>query len=368
MLSVLLNGAASLYNLHLEEPLTILKMVLRLAFLLAGITVLLVAGAMLPERGSRPSGWLAYVWWPGVVDSTSTAIVVRDMVSGHELRVSGTLSANPFAPLSWSPDGRLAFSARTDPNLPGSDLYLWDWRTGAITLIYDAGEYDTTPEWIDSERLMVVEGYFTLDLRVKVLNVATGTVQDISLDRSSLTAAPSRDGRVAFVSNTDDHIFTIKVADLATGEVTNITETPAMLSSPNWSPDGRLVFMLKQEDWDLYVIDPTTRITTQITDLETWDTNPVWSADGRIAYERSLSPYNSQLLVLDVASGTTVEVTKADAGIVGKPVWLPDGRLAYTATDDGEFVDMHMYDFNTQTTTRVTNTPSISEFYPAWMP
>ena len=75
----------------------------------------------------------------------------------------------------------------------------------------------------------------------------------------------------------------LRVQDLASGKVREISSRPGINGAPAWSPDGsKLALTLSyQGSPDIYVYDLNTDQLTQLTHNSAIDTEPSWSANGR---------------------------------------------------------------------------------------
>jgi Tol biopolymer transport system component len=145
----------------------------------------------------------------------------------------------------------------------------------------------------------------------------------------------SPDGRrIAFVGSNELGGSSIDIAEVATGNVTQLTKPGHEQSAPDWSPDGsRLVFVRGGSGpASIVVLDVASGSVTVI--VKSWGAeDPVWSPDGNlIAYSGSDGSLDVSDLWLVRADGSAqrrfVDVAKQDLS----PAWSPDGRsIAFTA-------------------------------------
>jgi Tol biopolymer transport system component len=163
----------------------------------------------------------------------------------------------------------------------------------------------------------------------------------------------SRDGRIAFVRDGD--IWTVGEDG---GHVRRVTDTTAHEESPDWSPDGRLVW----SDGHRLLVDG--RALTRPPRASQDDRSPQWSPDGRLIAFSSTRPGPSNAglyLVRPDGSGLRrlTRPTGAD-GVPGDdamPAWRPDGSgLVFVSNRDGNW-ELYSLDLATLSTRRLTRTP-----------
>jgi dipeptidyl aminopeptidase/acylaminoacyl peptidase len=160
----------------------------------------------------------------------------------------------------------------------------------------------------------------------------------------------SPDGRrLAFVR--EDEIWVIEADG---SRLAKVTGHKAGTHSPRWSPDGkRLAFVSRRRGWSqIWVIDaPVPRRGRPANEPKPPEAHPLtpagtdvigfaWSRDaGRVAYttQRQLDDLETaQIVVVDVGDGSE-RVVAGEASFDTGPAWLPDGSLLYLSDADGWF-------------------------------
>ncbi len=146
---------------------------------------------------------------------------------------------------------------------------------------------------------------------------------------NDITPAVSPDGkRIAFASNRNG-FYDLYALDLSTGEVAQITDTPAYDASPTWSPD---LAWLAFETYQNGNLD--------------------------IALQSLADPAQAPILLTD------------DAAAEHSPAWAPNGREIAFVSDANGSADIWLADLNKTDNrfTDLTNTPQAAEAHPAWSP
>jgi anti-sigma factor RsiW len=311
-------------------------------FLIASLSILVLAGGTAVIVGSRGAGLLFPVSSPTATPAQSVAAQAspssapeptptpspRPTPSGIVVptpNLDGPLVAGEVAAMVT--DGRLVI--RTLP------------KTGADSAIFKTKIYP-------GQRVLTLEGPVEADgypwYRVRVGEIE-GWVAAAGLDGAPWLA-PVRNGVIAFVRDANDGlgeaIYTIG-ADGVTGE-------RILFSDPNlvhydqltWSPDGRrLAFVGTPSDsingsTEIYTIDADGSNLVRITQNEVNDDSPAWSPDStrlalRVDQADPIAPVDSNVVVTTVdGPGVTI------LGPGRNPSWSPDGlSIATTVTEGG---------------------------------
>ena len=154
------------------------------------------------------------------------------------------------------------------------------------------------------------------------------------------------------------------------GEPRNVSLTPSARElSVSWSPDGRWLAYLSDAsgEYEIHVRahdgrgEPR-RVTT---DGDIWRFAPVWSPDSKkLAY----SDKRLRLRWVDVATGRTIEVDRADRNEIGEYTWSPDSRwLAYTKIDARGLSQIYVHELGTKGGRPLVESHA-NDSSPAWDP
>lgn len=101
-----------------------------------------------------------------------------------------------------------------------------------------------------------------------------------------MSPAWSPDGKhIAFVSFKDNR-SSIKVIDIDSGEIENLTNFPGINGAPRWSPDGSQMAVVLSVDGapKIYILTLASKTMYRLTDGPAIDTEPCWSPNGSEIY------------------------------------------------------------------------------------
>ena len=146
-----------------------------------------------------------------------------------------------------------------------------------------------------------------------------------------------------FSDNRRLHLF---VADVASKQVTQLTDGTNYEHSIDWSPDSKsLAFLSNHEpdpdfffNYDIFTIDVASKAVKRLTETKNNEFGPTWSPDGKqIAYpglkrlmtSSETNMEDDHVWLLDVASGARTELGAQVDNRQGRPQWSPDGKFLY---------------------------------------
>ncbi|NKB72435.1 MAG: hypothetical protein GKR89_35610 [Candidatus Latescibacteria bacterium] len=245
--------------------------------------------------------------------------------------------------------GKIAFFSDRDGN---REIYIMDEDgTNPVNLTNNPAE-DFRPAFSpDGRRIAFVSdrdgtqrngqtgsGIYAVDIDGTNLVNLTG-----HLDGLSRYAHPtwSPDGRrIAFSAwtalNTD-----IYAVDIASGNLTRLTDDPALDDYPSWSPEGNsIVYSSSQISpfTRLFSIDLDSGVSTQVS-AGSADLDPIWSSDGAwLVFARFdvLAGGTFELQVVQLGQDEPVQLTNNQLNDWGAG-WSPDGsRIVFASQQDGQ--------------------------------
>ncbi|MCB1489330.1 MAG: PD40 domain-containing protein, partial [Bauldia sp.] len=200
---------------------------------------------------------------------------------------------------------------------------------GTLVYAYDGELWRLKPGATDPEQI---------DIRIRQSNLVDGPATVPVNDQATEIVLSPNGNELALIARGE-----VFVVSLASGATRRITATPAMERFLTFSPDGRRLAYasMRDGDWDIYEARltreedkgfsgtaPFEEVAIVDTDSDTYQ--PVYSPDGgRIAYLNN----RTEIRVLDIASGTSVEVLPGDAAYS-----YNDGDMQYAWSPDGKWL------------------------------
>lgn len=256
---------------------------LSLMFVLCVFVLLLVAiGLSLLIGGAIPTQQLVYKG-----GDSSLAIYILDV--NRNLTVPIYRDTIPFETrLAWSPDGtRLIFISQEATN---QEIYMLEVESGVVRNITNHPANDSSPLWLDNERVIFWSLRDNGFKRAYLINVETNHLEPVTNPMvnnadSGLTWSP--DGTRYALTSYRNGKPEIYVRDLQETESHRITDNDSFDYAPAWSPDGtQLAFWSDREDGKMrvYIMDATGENVRPVTGIidgtRTFSWAVAWSADG----------------------------------------------------------------------------------------
>ena len=188
------------------------------------------------------------VWSPNAraIAYTSWRRGYQDVFVSHiyegrlETPAGGSRDVHNWLP-AWSPDGtQLAFTSNRDGN---SELHVMNADGTDVRRLTNHPDIDTTPTWSPQGRQIAFTSDRTGAPQIYVVDIDGTGLRRITFesycDRPTWSPAPYNE--IAYSSRTSPVGHDIKVVDLATNEVRQLTFGLGTNESPSYSPNGRHV-------------------------------------------------------------------------------------------------------------------------------
>jgi serine/threonine protein kinase/Tol biopolymer transport system component len=205
------------------------------------------------------------------------------------------------------------------------------------------------------------------------------TATDVAASPVDLSVTPvGGSGQVAYVSDRTD-LPQVYLVDLASLNLTQITNMPEGACQPAWSPDGeRLVFISPCKGMDeiyygasLYLINADGSDLMPIGSVPGGDFDPAWSPDGKSIAFTSLRTGQMEIFVMNAEDPSSItQITKGAKSIESRqPAWSPDGsQLAYVVKRFGVYQLWLMNADGTEQKQIVRSGVAFSDYLPTWSP
>ncbi len=185
------------------------------------------------------------------------------------------------------------------------------------------------PNWAPDNSKLAFVSFRTGKPEINIYSYTDGSRLAFPMFNSfASTPAISPDGtQIAFALRSPRGDTDIYVSKLDGSERRNITNNPAIDTSPTWSPSGKQIAFASGLPSQICICDVDganlRRIVKEGGDAD----SPAWSPDGRwIAFQwKPHLATNYDLFMVEVSSGRIYQLT-SNSGSNENPSWAPDGR------------------------------------------
>lgn len=236
-------------------------------------------------------------------------------------------------------------------------------------VILDSGEPIMSPAWSADGQWIAYVSFESRLPAVYVQQLSSGVRRLVSA-RAGVNNAPafSPDGRkLALTLSGSGGNLDIWLLDLATQQLTRLTDDPAADTEAAWSPDGSSIYFTSDraggpQIYRLNVANPS-RI-QRITFDSSYDARPAVSPDGKRLAFITLEGHDYRIAVQDLASGT---VTVLSHGHLDQsPSFAPNGATIIYAGRDGDTDALQTVSVDGLVTQRLSGQGEVRE--PVWGP
>jgi TolB protein len=271
-------------------------------------------------------------------DAGTGNLYIYPIAGGDRLQITSG-GAWDYKP-TVSPDGRwLAFSRSHEGP---SEIWLMPYPTGQAFSLTASGGDDRWPTWSSSGDKLLFHRLVDRGVAIQVFDRKTGKVRSV-VDAAENPGPSSFDpsGRRIVYSWRSETGEKLRLRDLKSGTVEDIPMA-GEASFPRWSPDGRrIAFALKQEArWTIATLDLRSKAIRVFPDGNARGIRSAldWSPDSRrIVFHASTAPFEANLYLLDVESGSVRNLTK-DHWYSESPAFTRDGNgITFMSTRGGNW-------------------------------
>jgi TolB protein len=246
--------------------------------------------------------------------------VDRDGHSPRPLTRMGSLTISP----SVSPDGKLAFLT-----YKGGPPEIWGQQKpdGPFVRLYPIkptqGGTLSTPVWSpDGKRLAFVEGDRRGNTNIKILDLHSHRVRQLT-DKSGINTEPSWNPSGTQIAFTSDRAGSpdVYLMEEDGSNVRKLTTEGKYNASPAWSPDGSMIAYVSRFDsgFDLFVFKLMEGKAYQLTRGPGSSESPAWSPDGRFLVYTNTASGSSRLFTIDLSGNAPQQLS--DLSPAQSPEW-----------------------------------------------
>lgn len=149
--------------------------------------------------------------------------------------------------------------------------------------------------------------------------------------------------------------YILEVADMDGFNPKPLVQSDEPIMSPSWSPDGRkLAFVsFESKESEIYLIDVASGKRKLLTTFPGINGAPAWSPDGQklaLVLSKDGSP---NIYLMDIATKRLTKITDGYS-IDTEPAWSPDGQYVYFTSNRGGKPQIYKADLNAKKVSRVT--------------
>ncbi|MBN1430128.1 MAG: PD40 domain-containing protein [Anaerolineae bacterium] len=251
---------------------------------------------------------------------------------------------------------------------PGLYYLTSDGQFSSSLELGDAHQHTAWPDVSpDGSKIAFVSMTSTLQIiGIFVLDHADDTIFQVT-QGDGTNPSWSPDGtRLAYTCNNGTDVCVINIDGT---EQANLTaDSERMESYPDWTMDGRIVFMSNRDVSDkgryseLYIMNPDgTGVALLTHDEKAYNANPSVSPDGtRIVYESDRDVANkSEIYIMNIDGSDNVRITTDDSWNQN-PVWAPDGHSLLFAMSGGDG-NIDLYTINLDGSNKFRLTQNVGE-------
>lgn len=214
--------------------------------------------------------------------------------------------------LKWSPDGRyLAFTSDMDGEVTiggNKEIYIYELASGELSQLTKNEVSDNYISWSPDSNRIAFKSFREDNADIYVVDIENGNEQRLTTESTIDTTYPSwsPDGKMIAFNIVVPGTYLIYVMDSDGGNLRMIADTAYWAAPPfniSWSPDNeKIAFSANvREGSVLRIVDVQSRELKQLTNEGGMVVFPKWSPDGEwITFEGAIEGIGSQICVIKV--------------------------------------------------------------------
>ncbi|MCJ7873003.1 Tol-Pal system beta propeller repeat protein TolB [Phaeobacter sp. J2-8] len=269
-------------------------------------------------------------------------------------------------------DSRVVFVSETGPkNERKKRLGIMDYDGANVQYLTDSSSIVLAPRFSPTGDRVLYTSYATGFPRIHVLDVGDTRSRILETQSDKMSFAPrfAPNGVTAVYSLSEGSNTDIFTMDLASGQSSRLTNTPAIETAPSYSPDGgRIVFESDRSgSQQLYIMSANGGEAQRISFGQGRYGTPVWSPRGDlIAFTKQhKGRFHIGVMRTDGSEERLLTASFLDEG----PTWAPNGRvIMFTRETQGASGQSNLYsvDVSGRNLKRVRTPGAASD--PSWGP
>ena len=249
------------------------------------------------------------------------------------------------------------------------EIYVIDYDGKNLRRLTNDKSIALLPRWSPSRKEILYTSYRNGNPDLALLSLETGRTQMISAHRGlNASASFSPDGKTIVATLSYQGTPNLYLLDRQGAILRRLTKSKSLDTSASFSADGRkIVFVSDRPGFpQIYRMDLDGTNAERLSESG-WCDSPVWSPLGdKIAYSRGAGQGRHDIMVLDIQSGKTSQIT-SEAGKNENPAFSPDGRfIAFSSTRNGKR-EIHIATIDGAIQKKLADIPGSSST-PAWEP
>lgn len=293
------------------------------------------------QEPSDPTGQIAYVY----LSKQGHVICTMTLDTGDEKCVPHTVDTDQSDPI-WSPNGTLlAYQVHFDDQPPETHLYDVNLNTDTI-LPTSWFIYSWSP---DGSQFLATDFHDERGFgEIVTIQLASNQITQLTQNEvADMRPVWSPDGQqIAYLSGYPDADLMVMNADGSNPKQLTEGLKISLEVQPHWSPDGTQIAFVSSvegrfEASEIYLINTDGSNLRQLTTLGDTTFDPRWSPDGKRlvfwgfsddAYDEAGTFTGADIFVINTDGSELTNLTD-HLGLNAQPVWSPDGEwIAFTSS------------------------------------